>query len=162
MLFTYLDQLPNIPSNLLVDCYYTDKVGFKDGVYSRYNISEQLIDWLVKHVSPIKDRMGCQVMEANVAPHCDFRRWGLNYIISRGGNVVTRLHRIKNRDIYIGPRYSHPTIDDLETIMKLEIEPFRWHILNTHVLHSVANVTSVRKAITIGLMDEDPFINVNI
>ena len=159
LLFLYLDNLPKIPEHLLDNCYLRSQVGFNDRTYSRFGITDELKAWLTENISHVQDRMGVQVMETDVGPHCDFRHWGVNYIYTTGGPAVTNFLKLKDHDICLGPnvRHSSSDTDSVEILLSLPIEPFRWHLINTHCLHSVKHISDIRQAVTVGLMGNDPF-----
>lgn len=160
LVFLYLDTLPKIPEDLLDDCYRRDQVGFHDRTYSRFGITDQLEQWLIDNISDVKDKMGVQVMETDVGPHCDFRHWAINYLYTTGGSAQTNFLKFKDKPLCLGPSVRHNSQDilSLDLVFSVEIEPRRWHIINTHCLHSVKNISSVRQAVTVGLMGNNPFV----
>lgn len=157
-LITYLDDLPEIPENLLSQCYdpLISTLGFNDGSYYRWSVTDSLQQWLVDNICTVTQRMGCQTMEDTVPPHTDVRNWAINYIINTGGTVTTAFHRDPGKDLLAGPGQRR-SFDSVEQIAEFCIEPRRWHLICTHVLHSVRGITGKREAITIGLItDKDP------
>jgi hypothetical protein len=176
LLFKYLDLLPPIPEELLVDPipdYKPDNIGYKDGgtnwydaTYTRWGTTPKLVGWLQSNISNSVDIAGIQIMswathvpagKRKVNPHCDKRRWALNYVYEIGGpNVTTTLYRERGHDLIrqSGCRLTH--FDALVPIESVVVEPRRWHILNTNVLHGVTNVETTRKAVTIGINIDNP------
>ncbi len=172
MLFRYLDSLPPIPDHLLENAA-VDKIGFitKPGIaleatYARWAINEQLIAWLQKNISQVVDVriVGLQRMtwdnEAeirSVKPHCDIRQWAVNYIIEPGGPAVTTtFYKELGQPLLREPGTRISPTAELEIVESRVIEPRRWHILNTNVLHGVEHVQTQRQAITIGLNTDSP------
>lgn len=153
---TYLDFLPAIPEELLVDCYSkeTSKIGFNDGAYYRWSITKDLENWLADNICSVRSRMGCQTMESYVPPHTDTRNWAINYIINTGGDVTTSFHIEPGSPLVIGAdKRRH--IDNVQLYESYKLEPHRWHLLNTHVLHCISGITTRREAVTIGLSIKD-------
>lgn len=71
-----------------------------------------------------------------VPVHKDFgRHYGLNYLINPGGEDV----------------YTLWYDDDFKELKRIKIEPHRWCILSTKVLHEVQGIESDKDRISIGL-----------
>lgn len=164
ILFQYLNALPQIPKELLIDPRVPDesKIGFHDNEYTRWAAKPELVDWLKENISNDVKLAGVQVITADVPMHCDKRKWALNYLIELGGtDVTTSFHKLPGKDVIQPPAsraWNEPTSEELFSVV---LEPFKWHILNTNVLHKVAKVTGQRIAITIGLNDINPFESIN-
>jgi len=161
IIFQYLDALPKIPLHLLVDALIPDEsqIGFRKASYKRWAAKPELLEWLNIHISSYVNIAGIQTQEGNLQPHCDKRRWAVNYLIKTGGtNATTEFYQRPNHPvIFSGSGYELSPEDELKVIKQVVIEPGRWHIINTHILHGVTNVESQRRAVTIGLNSIDPF-----
>ena len=95
---------------------------------------------------------------SHIPLHSDKRHWALNYIIDPGGTAVkTGFHKLAGEPTLQPPSARAWNAAHSEEICSVVLEPFRWHIINTHVLHSVTGVTGTRKAVTLGLNRENPF-----
>jgi hypothetical protein len=93
-----------------------------------------------------------------VNPHCDKRRWALNYVFQTGGpDVSTTLYQEKGHDLVRQPGCRLTNFDALDVVESVVVAPCKWHLLSTRVLHGVTNVNTVRKAVTIGLNVDNPF-----
>jgi hypothetical protein len=88
-----------------------------------------------------------------ITPHIDeMRRYAVNYVISTGGNSVTSFYKPK-------PEFEHLHVyaqtvfpfDRLDKIKEIQIEPHRWHRLDTSVIHSVENIDPTLKRISLSL-----------
>jgi hypothetical protein len=161
MLFQYLDQLPRIPEELLVNPYIPDpkQIGFQDAGYARWAVNPELKSWLAENISADVDLAGYQVISEDVNAHCDKRLWAINYIINTGGpTVTTTLWQQPGQPVLRESRVKLPEYAKLNILESVCIEPSRWHILNTRVLHSVKGIKTERSAITVGLNNTDPFL----
>jgi len=182
-LFKYLDLLPAIPVELLLDPipdFSESNIGYFDNgsgwsnnatthnaTYTRWGINQGLTQWVQAHISSDVEMAGVQIMswdesvlpgDRKVNPHCDYRKWALNYVYETGGeNVATSFYGEKDQRILRDPGCRITNHESLTVLKTVVIEPNRWHILNTNVLHGVSNVETVRKAVTIGLNYDDPF-----
>ena len=161
LIFQYLDSLPKIPAELLVDPIVHDEslIGFQKASYKRWAAKPELLEWLKTNISNYINIAGVQTQEGTLQPHCDRRRWAVNYLINTGGtNATTEFYQYLNYPIvFSGVGVAFVPGDKLKTLKQVVIEPGRWHILNTHILHGVTNVESQRQAVTIGLNSIDPF-----
>ena len=160
-LYQYLDALPAIPSHLTVDPCIRDEsqIGFRDGSYARWAATPSLLEWLEKNISNQVNIAGVQIITRDVPSHCDKRKWALNYIIDTGGdNVVTSFQQIVGEDLVQPPATRTTRIDKpFNSLCSVVLKQNRWHLLNTNILHSVAGITGVRTAVTIGLNTVNPF-----
>jgi len=165
LIFQYLDALPPIPTDLLVDSLVPDEsqIGFRDGTYTRWAANPRLIEWLQKNISDYTNIAGVQTIGGTVMAHCDKRQWAVNYIIDTGGsNVTTTFYHHPNKSVIQAPATRISNDTKLKIIKQVVIEPGKWHIINTHVLHGVTNIETQRTAITIGLNADDPFAKLKI
>ena len=97
-------------------------------------------------------------MSKTVPAHCDKRLWAVNYILKTGGSgVTTTFYQEVGQPILREPATRVQENAKLDVIDQVIIEPFRWHILSTVVLHGVENIESQRQAVTLGLNSTDPF-----
>lgn len=163
ILFQYLDWLPKIPPELLIDPYVPDesKIGFQDTGYTRWAIPKELETWLFSNISQEVGIAGYQIISQDVNAHCDRRSWAVNYIVDTGGTeVVTSLWQQPGQPIIRQPSIKIPAYAKLDCIQSHCIEPGRWHLLNTHVLHSVRGIRTQRSAVTVGLNSEDPLLEI--
>ena len=155
MLFRYLDALPAIPDHLLSadDLINRDIVGYRDDMYIRYGISKNLITWIGENITKHINISGIQEITGEVPPHSDKRKWALNYILDTGGpEVHTNFLYQQEHELVREPGTRPIGLEhELSIVYSKVIEPYRWHILNTNVYHSVTGITGTRKAITIGI-----------
>jgi hypothetical protein len=158
--FQYLDFFPPIPDDFLINYTIREKdLNWKWDEYRRYTIDKKLQNWLATHVYK-ETQANCQVLKQDIMPHCDLRNWALNYIINPGGeNVFTTFYKIPDKELVIAHKARPKPGDPLISVMSVQIEPKRWHILNTHILHGVTGITDSRSAITIHVFSKNPFQN---
>jgi hypothetical protein len=164
LIFQYLDRLPKIPQELLADAYITDpaQIGFQDIGYTRWAVRPELRSWLANNISPQVDIAGYQVISQDVNAHFDRRCWAINYVVHTGGDhVITRFFKDRRSPLQVDQVYRLDQTEELDLLFDQCIEPGRWHIINTHVLHSVRGIETDRVAITIGLNTNNPFLAIN-
>jgi len=160
ILYQYLTALPPIPTHLLQDPYLPDesRIGFRDGEYTRWALRFKIQEWLEKNISEEILISGMQIITGDIPMHCDKRHWALNYIIDPGGEAVrTSFHKLPGESTLQAPSARAWNASQSEELCSVVLEPNRWHILNTHVLHSVSGVTGQRMAVTLGLNKDNPF-----
>jgi hypothetical protein len=164
ILFQYLDRLPKIPKELLEDPYIPDEdlIGVKYGGYVRWAPRPELKEWLRENISEQVRLAGVQTLDPpQVFPHCDGRAWGLNYLIDTGNNtggneVMTTFYQRNGEDLLAPPNYRRNE-DPLNVVHRVQIQKYRWHIMNTNVIHGIYGMKSVRKAVTLGFTEDNPF-----
>jgi hypothetical protein len=177
LLFQYLDALPSIPLHLLNNPTI-DMIGFSEhrlpdeANYTRWSINNSLVEWLLTNITTNVNMAGLQKITWNdqvcagdriINPHCDKRKWAINYIIETGGPAVTTtFYHQPNFSVLRDPATRVPVGTELKMIKQVIIEPNKWHILNTNVLHGVENVETQRQAITIGLNTDFPLEHIRI
>lgn len=137
MLFKYLDDLPQLPNELIKEVYKSMTVNeFQFPEYRYYKIydaSEDLKIFL-NSIFPEFYKTKVQVIYNNIAIHKDYGRTvAYNYIITTGGNDAETVFYKENLEIY----------------KKFKIEKCRWHRLDVTQYHSVQNLNSERIAITV-------------
>ena len=160
LIFQYLDRLPKIPPALLQDPYIPDpdQIGFQDIGYTRWALQPKLKSWLAENISQDVAIAGYQVISQDVNAHFDRRHWAINYVIDTGGsNVVTAFFKDRKSPMQVDEIYRLDQNEQLDLLFDRCVEPGRWHILNTHVLHSVKGIETERSAITVGLNTVNPF-----
>ena len=164
LLFQYLDQLPKIPVELLADPYIPDpaQIGFQDVGYTRWALRPELKSWLANNISTQIDIAGYQIISEDVNAHFDRRQWALNYVVHTGGPcVVTAFFKDRKSPLQVDQVYRLDQTEELDFLFDHCVEPSRWHILNTRVLHSVKGIETERVAVTIGLNTDNPFSLIN-
>jgi len=175
LLFCYLHSLPSIPADLLnnpIPNFELNNVSYIDGgennqcTYTRWGITDELSNWIQEHIIENISLAGIQTMtwpdevsrhDRYVSPHCDRRKWALNYIIDPGGpDVRTEFYLEHNQSLLRDSNIRVFDYNRLTTVHNVNILPGKWHLINTNVLHGVTNVETVRKAVTVGLNVDDP------
>ena len=165
ILFQYLDHLPQVPTELTQDAAVFDQalIGKQDLAfnYTRWPMREDLLSWIKSNITNETAIAGIQIITGDVAIHRDRRRWALNYLIDTGGSAVTtQWHQIPGVPIIdvLNPETKSRALNatDVRTILQKTVEPSRWHLISTEVLHSVTGVTGRRQAVTIGLNNDEP------
>lgn len=179
ILFQYLDLLPKIPEHLLEqqqelhrNHYATPVRKLADGSsvvnieYKRWDLDDELNQWLRENIC-VADSTGLQISRAVPGStthlcHTDSypRRWVLNYMHKLGGtNIQTRFFKEIGQPLLRDP-LTRPTPEkdpNIELIHSVVVEPNRWWLLNSGVLHDVINITGSRESITMGIHNANPF-----
>ncbi len=124
-------NLPKIPSSLLEDfktnsqlCPHMTSPFFKTGEHC-----DEITKWCQQNISA-DSFYGVQIMDANVSPHKDQANYAgipeskLVYLVDPGGDSVKTVFW-----------------DNNEKFLKYYvIKPFRWHLIQVNVLHSVSGI----------------------
>jgi hypothetical protein len=166
-LFQYLDQLPKVPLDLLKNGHIEDqtRIGWRQGGYVRWPVSTKLDTWLATNLGSdlfTRSSSGMQFIRDAIKPHCDLRAWALNYIIATGGEKVETIFWQEQDQPLLresGTYRNGTTSAKLDEVWKVQIEPNRWHLINTNVIHSVTGVTDIqepRQGISISVMSRKP------
>lgn len=154
ILFEYLDHLPKLPThfNDIVEGDKTDLSWHKSSTYHWYKCPQEIKDWIKENIKPLLQsyeiqKIGLQEMTADILPHKDLSRpFALNYLFRTGDGVLS-LYETNHfyKSGFIG-------LDKVKPIKQVSVEPFRWHILNTSVLHGVSNIKTPRMSLTIDVV----------
>lgn len=175
LLFQYLPRLP-LPdptyfkdtSNWILNFnkQTADSINESGIHYSLWNLPvaiEQWIDLNIINSRAFTSQIDFRTFQATGSSsmllcHTDYiRKWALTCLLDCGGSEVYT-------NFYIEPGY--PLIREqglkfinnkLTKIYSVKIQPLRWHLLNTEVIHSVTGLTDTRKSVTIGFTTDDPF-----
>lgn len=122
--------LPTIPDELIrsldsnVNSYpHAPHRGRSDYRWSDHN-NQQLNEWCRLHVAP-GAYFAFMIMNGIQHIHKDDSCTAkLNYVIDPGGdNVITHIYN-----------------DDQQEVARFRVEPYRWHVLQTSVFHSVSGI----------------------
>lgn len=175
LLFQYVDHLPVVPADLIEQILNTvhsspvdhavaartvtvnDKI-YNNIEYNRHRASDDLTNWIHTHIGSDYVSMGVQIQDPGLFNHTHFphtdtapRHWVLNYNIQPGGDhVITHWYQESDHPLVREGPTTPVDQNQLRVIESVQVQPFRWHVLNTSVLHGVENIHSCRIAITIG------------
>jgi hypothetical protein len=149
MTFRYLN-LPPIPKHIVDDLNHDyDRFepipGTTSRSYYRYirsmSFTEELRDWCNENVCQL-ELWGVQLIKYNIPIHKDFNgiKQRLTYVIETGGDNVETIFYDDNKEI---------------TQVSV-IEPFRWHLLDAGVYHSVKGVSpgNIRFAVSAPILHD--------
>lgn len=175
ILFQYLDDLPAVPDHLVakvldsLDSMPVDHavppravlIGDKQVeniTYNRHRAIDPLTQWIHQHISSQYISFGVQVQtpkpDSNTHfPHTDTlpRIWALNYNLDPGGDsAITSWYQQRGHPVVRPGSYKPCDIAQLDVLESVQIQPHKWHLFNTQVLHAVANIHRPRIAITLG------------
>lgn len=132
--------------------------------YERWDLTNELNSWIEEHICK-GDNIGMQLSFPVIQgshkhlPHTDSppRRWVLNYMWETGGdNVRTQIYHERGQLLERQAMLAPNNFDNLELIRSFVIQPYRWYLLNTRVIHGVEGILDFRKTISMGLSDENP------
>ena len=138
-LFTYLDNLPKLPEDLISEIYESTRV-FPNifqypnyDYYKKYCVTKKLQSY-IQGLFTEKHIIGVQVIKNKISIHKDFNRTvAYNYIINSGGEHA--------ETCFYNDKY--------QLIEKHNIEERRWHRLDVSVFHNVINLVKPRIALTV-------------
>jgi hypothetical protein len=168
--YRYLDHLPKLPIGLEsnISSFSQDDVQDINYIknktihYSRWNVSSDVAHWVSDHITPDFLKLGVQIHDrvdtANKHnPHTDkTRAWVLMYCIQPGGDAVTtswyqEQHEPMMRELGI---YTPDIKAPLTKIESVIVEPRRWFLLNSRIIHAVENITGKRISLAVSLSDQ--------
>ena len=142
-----------------------DVVGIRNGERvenargRRYVMDDDIVAWINEHVHDNYNDVGLFIMDGTenhtMLPHSDqTRNFVAIYMIEPGGT-----------DVYTGywQEHGYPLIREhrefgldyskLDLRYKVQWPKGKWAVMNTNILHSVENMTGVRVAIQMGLLE---------
>lgn len=129
---------------------------FSDDVIDIFPFLTELDSFTVR-LQIIKHRSGL----ATLHPHTDSNSRGvfvLNYLMDAGGeNVETIWWKKQDKPVVENPWTHYFNYDGLTEIERCKFEINKWAVMRADVLHSVENVTSARKSLSIGFNDINAF-----
>ena len=129
---------------------------FKNLAYFDFlEVNSELNQWVRAEIDKDVSYVSIQCMHSGttITPHIDeMRRYAVNYVISTGGNSVTSFYKpkLEFEHLHVYPQTVFP-FDRLDKIKEIQIEPHRWHRLDTSVIHSVENIDPTLKRISLSL-----------
>lgn len=153
---------------VLIDYSLPDDQAINGVTYHRYNASASIIEWVTENIHEKLIRpylVGIQLFNHKLpgqvitsGPHVDGPRgdYVLNYCLEPGGdNVLTQWfqqdgfevirHQAHQTGLYL------KTFDGLTKIQEVKCPVKEWHGLEIRALHTVANLTSNRLALSLGI-----------
>ena len=139
-LFEYID-LPKIPEYLTQEIYNSinnpDAFPGKSKIYSIHDGTKPLYEFVHQYFDSNYLVQAQQIIGGTELPmHTDFRRnCTYNFLIDCGGEDV----------------YTSFYNEDRTLIERHKIEPFRWHLLNTSVLHGVTGTELGRNRVGVSV-----------
>ncbi len=151
MFINYLDQIPQIPSELIPDIKSIVDLKLYPNLADAYqfslkNVNEDLYAWIVTNVLP----------HTNVKPDKSLR---IFYQLIANGKKKFPIHKDRNRTLaynYIldpgGPDVITNVYDDNKNLIESGcLMPFRWHSIKVDKFHNVINLpdNAVRISVTL-------------
>lgn len=129
---------------------------FKDLAHFDFlEANTELNNWARQYIDPNVAYVSIQAMYGGttITPHIDeMRSYALNYVVATGGNSKTCFYKAKEEynHLHAYPQTIFP-FDRLDLIEEIQIEPHRWHRLDTTTIHSVENLDPQLKRISLSL-----------
>lgn len=129
---------------------------FKDLAHFDFlEVNDALNKWARANIDPNVAHVSIQAMYGGttITPHIDeMRTYALNYVVVTGGNSRTCFYKPKAEysHLRVYPQTVFP-IDRLELVDEIQIEPHRWHRLDTSTIHSVEDLDPQLKRISLSL-----------
>ena len=154
----------------------TDGSKKRSAAYSRYTVSQELLEWLKQNIHPdigighddpnfrmIIAKVGIQIFEHDspgevltFKPHVDGPRgdYVLNYVIEAGGDsVYTKWYRAEGQPL-IRPEHRKglylTSMKGLVLLDQVVVPQGSWSLVESRVIHTVDNLTSRRVSLSIG------------
>jgi hypothetical protein len=183
ILYSYLDALPHIPDEIIeliyqdrsqekIETYkdlngrisYDNKVSLIFSEHLSISVPKKMKEWLDKNImispQPCIRSFSPKNNIDHFFAHADkFFTYSLNYIIETGGDdVVTTWYKEPGKNFFFGTQgnFSASVTDD-DKLLSVCLEPRRWCLLNTEVLHDVKNLKSRRLFVGLFIDKKDPW-----
>lgn len=176
--FTYLDDFPNIPNDILPSVeevvaapHWSNGEKFESmrhpwakANYHRKKVSPQLKEWLLKNM-PFECRFaaGFNVFNTLMKPHRDIRDETYNFILDAGGEIYTEWYnkQEEGQSLLTWDSIRNDTNDgifvkptDIITLGSVLIEPLRWHKIKTDAVHGTKG-TQTHPRIILSVITQD-------
>jgi hypothetical protein len=129
---------------------------FKDLAHFDFlEVNDELNKWARENIDANIAHVSIQAMYGGttITPHIDeMRSYAFNYVIATGGNSKTCFYKPKNEFSHLST-YAQTIFpfDRLDLIEQVQIEPYRWHRLDTTTIHSVEHLDPTLKRISLSL-----------
>ena len=123
--------------------------------YHFLDVPERVKDWVKENLPINAASINVQVMVdgSSIAPHIDeIRQYALNYLLDTGGDVELLFYELKNPE---DEKWVHPQMfipyEKLEVKEVNKVPVDVWHTLPTNKIHSVENIDSTRRRISLSI-----------
>ena len=128
------------------------------GKWIRENIANDYSSTVMSYHGPELETIVNPI--GTIIPHTDgVRDWGLLWLTDAGGeNVETVFWQEKDQPIYRGRNTKITTYDTLTELHRVNLPVGRWVLLNVGVIHSVENISNIRKSVHINFENNSEFI----
>ena len=153
-LFKYIDSIPELPQELIDEIVNHDPNNLsvhRTHNYKKFRSSSKLQSWCKENIKGVV-LVAIQEIHANVGPHSDWgRECAINYLVTTGNGKLCHYSSESAMSFGKPNAKTYAPIKSSKEISRVDIQPNRWHIINTEVLHGVVDVTSVRLALTVNI-----------
>ena len=129
-----------------------------NAVCTRHQLSAEAVTWINQYIASDYSNLGFNCHGPGTAiPHTDrTRNWTLMWLVDTGGDdVETVFWQEQGHPVVREPDCYPASYDNLIELYRTVIAPGQWVLLNSHVLHSIENMTSVRKSLQVGFWQND-------
>jgi hypothetical protein len=118
-------------------------------------VTDEIKNWVKNNIDLDVAHVSIQSMYGGekVTPHIDeMRSFAYNYVIHTGGDTATCFWKPKTEFEHL-KSYAQTVFpyERLELVEEIKIEKGRWHKLDTRQIHSVENLDSTKKRISLSL-----------
>lgn len=124
-------------------------LGEDELTWVKNNISHLALDVRISRTQPGLERCGAHIDKT--------RNYTLVFLLDTGGpDHRTVFYKEKGVDELHRPLLYHvDDYDNLVEIKSIQLQQFKWNLLNARVLHSIENITEGRKSIQVSFNDFD-------
>ena len=117
-------------------------------------VSDMITEWVNKNISPTPVLISIQVMYggSTITPHIDeARNYVYNYVIETADAITNFYKNAKEYEHLTAYPQTIFTYDRIEVTNSVLIEPNRWHYIDVSKIHSVENIQTNKKRISLSL-----------
>ena len=175
LLMNYTDEtfvkeldLPSIPVELEEECYgrITESYSFfSPNGFTKYSVSDNLEKWLKQNVISklenyqLSDVISVQTISSSypITPHVDGAgEVSVFYILDLGGDNVQTSWFLQDGYPLIRDRTVRNinTFDNVKMCFSKKLQPKKWVLLQSNILHNVTNITTLRTSVALRFIEK--------
>ena len=159
-------DLPSIPVELEEECYaqITDNGYIASAGFTKYSVSDNLKKWLELNViSKLENYLVADISiqtissSYRITPHIDGAgEVSVFYILDLGGDDVQTSWFLQSGYPLIRDRTVRniKTFDDVEMCFTTRLQPKKWVLLQSNILHNVTNITTLRTSVALRFIEK--------
>jgi len=140
-----------------------DTESVANAICTRHQLSAEAVTWINQNIASDYSNIGLNCHGPGTAiPHTDrTRNWTLMWLLESGGeDVETVFWQEQGHPVQREPDCYPPSYDNLIELHREIVPVGRWVLINSHVLHSIENMTAVRRSLQLGFWRDSESIKI--